>query len=114
MKTITINKLDISEVEAMRDHLNDYITYKNASLDRKDFGKYANNLLLIDVAQKMYYSFRGKVEKASKNLVNFKLSISESVILLDCCVNCLAYKNDFEKFTIEKIKNILHKEIINL
>ena len=114
MKTISLSKIEIVEFEVLRDKLNDYVDFKNNTYRSNDFSKYVNNLLLIDIAQKMFYGFRTKIEKATKVNGTMKLSISEAIVLLDCCTTYGIYRNEFEKFTMEKIKNIVHKEIINL
>lgn len=114
MKKIILTKMEIIEFEILRDQLNDYISWKNATLSATDFANYVNNLLLIDVAQKMFYGFRSKIEKATNATANMKLNISEAIILLDCCTTVFMHKGEFERFTMEKIKNILHKQIINL
>lgn len=114
MKTISLVKLDIVEFEVLREKLNDYVDYKNNAYRSHDFAKYVNNLLLIDIAQKMFYGFGEKIEKTTKGKGKMKLSISEAIILLDCCTTFGIYRNEFEKFTMEKIKNIIHQEIINL
>ena len=116
MKTVKLTKIEIVEIEVLQSQLQNYLTYKNATLPASSLNTvaYFETLLVIDLLQKLYYNFRSKIERTAKTHSSLNFSISEAVILLQCCNSVLTMQNDYEKFVQHKISGLLHKELINL
>lgn len=115
MNGIVLRKLEIPEIEVLQTELFNFLSYKNASLPHlnKRENEFFDTLLMIDISQKMYYSFRGKIEKTKALEANINLSCSEAVILLSCCNFSKTVRNDFQKFVMHKVSTLLHQQLIN-
>jgi hypothetical protein len=116
MKPISLKKMEVVEIEVLQQALMNMLTYKNAyySIVDTDSNEYYDTILLIDVLQKLYYNFRGKIEKTSKTTANLNLSCSEAVVILMCCNFDKSIRNDFEKFVTQKIGSLLHQQLISI
>ena len=115
MRKISLKKLEISEIRILQDELINFITYKNAVLlPLKNTDGYFDAVLLIDIAQKIAFSFRGKIERTTKTTANLNLEPAEACVLLQCCCNYQTLRTGFEEFVMKKYAGLLHKELINL
>ncbi len=114
MKNIKIKKLELVELEVIHSELLNFITYQNTMLPKwKTWNQYYDCLLLLDIATKVYYSFRSKIEKTTGS-TNISLSPSEAITLLQCCNRVSASRNGYASHCMQKISVLLHGELINL
>lgn len=116
MKTVTLSKLEIVEIEALQRQLDNFITYKNASIrymNRND-NKFYDAILMIDILQKLFYSFRSKIEKTTKTTASLTLSVSEAVMILQVCNSALTMQDDYERFVMQKSSGLIHQQLMNI
>jgi|GEM_PF-2863309 len=115
MRKISIKRIEIQEIDVLQTELLNYITMKSATMiPTKNTDLYFQNLLLMEIAQEMYYSFRGKVERANKSIATLNCSVKEAVVLLQVCNDRSTIRDGFEKFVMQKFIGLIHKELINL
>lgn len=110
---LTLNKLEIVEIQILQLQLQNFISFKNASLD-KSSDDYFDSILIIDIASDLYYNFRGKIEKTNKTMANLNLKHSEAVVLLLCCNNTKTLRNDYDNFVVQKTSTLIHQQLFNL
>lgn len=116
MRTVKLSKIEIVEIKVLQSELQNYLSYKDASLSSnvRNVEAYFETLLVIDILQKLYYNFRGKIEKTTNNHASLNLSVSEAVMLLQCCNSRLTIQDNYDRFVMQKISALLHKELINI
>lgn len=115
MKAITLSKIELSEIEVLQQEVEFFSRWKSNGLQvNKNPVTYFNNLLLVDVSQRLFYNFRSKVEKLTRTTVTLKLSVSEAVVLLECCLFTDSIRTEFETYTMQKISRLLHQELVNI
>lgn len=116
MKTIKLKKIEITEIGILQKELFNFLSYKNASFIHKNIheNSYFDSILLIDIAQKMYYSFRSKIEKINTSFSSLNLSCSEAIVLLQCCNDKSQFTDEQTKFVLEKFQSLLYKELSEL
>lgn len=112
MKSIKLNKIDVADIEVLQVELNYFAGCQSLMLDatKKD---YFDKILLVDISQKLFYSFRNKIERTSRHGANLILTASESCILLMCC-NLTRNRSDHQKHVVSKIGALLHEQLINI
>jgi hypothetical protein len=116
MRKVTLSKLEIVEIEVLQDQLNNFLSYKNScigGMDKNSNGYY-DTLLLVDILHRLFFSFRGKIEKSTKNVASLILTVSEAVIILQVCNTSLTIRSDYEKHVMSKTSNLIHEQLINI
>lgn len=114
---IKLQKIEVTEIESLQNLLHNFISLTSHRIRVYVIGseEYLNELLLLEISKKMFYTFRNKVEKGcNKNTRNITLSISEAVILFKCCTDAMFHFTPYEKYIQEKYKNELHKQLVNI
>ncbi|HEX8269786.1 MAG TPA: hypothetical protein VF581_07830 [Flavobacterium sp.] len=115
MKSIVLKKIELVEIEVLQKELINFITHRNATLLRdKHTDRYFDSILLLDIATKLVWNFRDRIEKTTKQVGNLKLTVSEAVTLLQCCNSVATLRNDYENYCMNKIAAMLHQELTNL
>jgi len=116
MTTVKLKKIEIAEIEVLQGELLNFLTLKNARLGflQKTENEYFDTLLTVDILQKLYYNFRGKIEKVSKTLGSLTLTVSESVMLMQVCSESATLQSDYCRHVLQKFLNLLFNELINL
>ena len=114
---IKLQKIEVTEIESLQKLLCNFIalTSYRIGIYVRGSEEYLNDLLLLEISQKMFYTFRSKVEKGcNKNTRNITLSVSEAVILFKCCTDSMNNFTPYETYIQEKYKNELHKQLVNI
>ena len=116
MKTIKLKKIEIIEIEILQKELFNFLTFKNSQFIHKSIhdNSYFDTILLIDIAQKMYYNFRGKIEKINTSFSSLHLTCSEAIVLLQCCNDKSQFTDEPTKFVLEKFQSLIFKELSEL
>lgn len=86
-------------------------------IDKNDLQTIINELLMIDLARNLYFSFGTKIinsyRKKGTAMISFTISISDAVVLIACLNFNSTIRNQFETYTAQKFTGILHKNLIN-
>lgn len=115
MKNITLKKIELSDIIVLQNELLKFITAKSAVLRSAHVSNlYFDAILFVDVASRMYYTFRSKLEKTTAITANLNLNATEAVVLLQCCNSNQGRRNQYEDYCMQKFSKLLHEELINL
>lgn len=111
---ITLKKIRIADLEIIQSELLKFIRYKVDNISNcNDYEKYCNDIIVIDILQSMFYTFRTKIENPKK-VSNIAFTPSQAVILLFCCQWQRNDRTEEQKFTIQTISDLLHEKLINI
>ncbi|HLF51882.1 hypothetical protein [Flavobacterium sp.] len=116
MRNIALKKIEIVEIQVLQNELLNFLTYQSYEvqmIDKTD-NKFLDCVLITDILQKLYYSFRSKIEKTSKAYATINLSPSEAVILILCCNSTNTIRGDFEKFVLQKTSDLIHWHLMSI
>ncbi len=114
MKTITLNKISFNDLLILQNVVTQFRTQKANLLHTTVYNnEYFNNLLIADIAYNLSFRLRHKIENEKKTFTNFKVKISESIVLLQCCND---YNTAFKEVNSvnRKFLDELHRQLINL
>jgi hypothetical protein len=77
MIKISLKNIELSELAVIQEELQNFISYKNQQIFfLKNSPAYFEQIMLLDIGQRMYYSFRAKIENCTKttaSLLKMKL-----------------------------------------
>ena len=111
---IVLKKIKKENLVIIQSELLKFIRHKVDNISHcNDYEKYCNDIIVIDVLQSMFYTFRTKIENP-KNLSNISLSPSQAVILLFCCQWKREDRTDEQEFAMQTISDVLHERLINI
>jgi len=110
MKAIELKKVEVVEIQVLQKEVQKFLTYKNATISATDID-FFDSLLVIDVLQRLYYNFRGKIERTSRIEANLKLQVSEGCILLLCCTFNQSLRNEYDTFVMRKFSALLDQQL---
>jgi len=111
---ITLKKIKLVDIEIIQSELLKFIRHKVDNIAHcKDYEKYCNDIVVIDVLQSMFYTFRTKIEN-SKKVSNIAFTPSQAVILLFCCQWKRNDRTEEQQFTMQTISDLLHEKLINI
>jgi hypothetical protein len=114
MKAITLKKIPVYDLLILQNVVMQFRTQKADLLRTTIYNDaYFNNLLSADIAYNLSFRLRNKLENVYKEFTNFKIKISEAIILMQCCND---YKTADKEVIIivKRYLNELHKQLINL
>lgn len=114
MKNITLKKISFEDLLVLQNSTLQFRNQKTELLQTTNYNDaYFNDLLSADLASNLYYRFRHKIENENKESTNFKLKISEAIILLQCCNDYITSHKEV-KITVYNYLSELHKQLINI
>ncbi|HMI08113.1 MAG TPA: hypothetical protein VK528_11240 [Flavobacterium sp.] len=114
MRKITIKKVKLKECEILQKELNTFIVNKSSGLLAvRHTNQWYTDLLLMDIAQKIYYSFRSRIENATQ-FSTLSFAANEAITLIQVILSANHHRESEESFVLDKFKNILHESLINL
>jgi len=121
MERIKLQKVEISELNILKNELNIFYQYKENALkliSKTEIDKILTEMFQIDTARTLYFNFGTKIVSSFKNkgkgIVNVTLTVSEAVILIYVCNSEHSIVNDFEKYVKQKYLSLLYQELINI
>lgn len=116
MQNIKLLKVEVSEINVLKNELFEYITYKTHELSHiKESEKLFNEMLLIDLSYTLFHSFDKKIENKRKNqLVSITLNVKDAVTLIHVCSFKNTLRKEMEIYTTGKFIRLLDKELKNL
>lgn len=114
MKAIKIKGIAIEEIVFLQDIIAAYIQILNSKCSIYT-NKLGYTVIALDLCSTIYYKCRSKIE-STKNVVSFSLRPSEAVVLFEMTLdkNFSTSLSDYQKFLLEKYKNILAAELTNI
>jgi len=111
---IILKKIKKENIVIIQSELLKFIRHKVDNISNcNDYEKYCNDIIVIDVLQSMFYTFRTKIE-SQKGFLNIALSPSQAVILLFCCQWKREDRTEEQKFIMQTISDALHEKLINI
>jgi hypothetical protein len=111
---LVIKKIKRENLQILQSEVFKFIGHKVAhSANCNDYTNYCNDIIVIDLAQSMFYAFRDKIE-SHKPFLNLALTPSEAVILLYCCTWDRKERSEEERFVMQFICDVLHEKLINI
>jgi hypothetical protein len=114
MKTITLKKISFDDLLILQNVVIQFRTQKADLLHTTTYNDaYFNNLLSADIAYNLSFRLRSKIENEHKAFTNFKVKISEAIVLLQCCNDYKTAHKEVNSVN-RKFLNELHKQLINL
>lgn len=113
MKAIELKKVEMVDLEVLQQEVQNFLTYKSSNIKATN-SDYLDSLLVIDVLQRLYYNFRGKIERTARNEANLKLQVSDACVLLLCCTFNSSLRNEYDGFVMKKFSRLIHEQLINI
>lgn len=114
MRKVSIKKIEIAELKVLEFKLNNFIIDKAAEMLKfKHSDQYLAKMLQLDTAQAIYIRVWNVIRRAARNVASMSVTATEAIVLIQLCIDTPA-GSEFENYVVEKIKTILHKELINL
>ena len=111
---VVIKKFKRENLQILQSELFKFIGHKVAhSSNCSDYTNYCNDIIVIDLAQSMFYAFRDKIE-SHKPFSSIAITPSEAVILLYCCAWDRKERSNEERFVMQFICDVLHEKLINI
>lgn len=110
MKVIKLTKATSEEVEILQAELFYYSEAQKYSLPSLTITDFLDVLIIKDVALRLWYTFRTKVESNNSKLT-ISLKVNEACILLKCCIWKRENRTSYESFIIEKYKAIIDQQL---
>ncbi|WP_291149719.1 hypothetical protein [Flavobacterium sp. UBA7680] len=111
---ITLKKIKIADIEIIQSELLKFIRNKVDNIHNcKDYEKYCNDIIVIDVLQSMFFIFRSKIE-SKKETSNIILTPTQSVILLYCCQWEREERTQEQRIVMQIISDIIHERLVNI
>jgi len=111
---IALKKIKIADIEIIQSELLKFIRHKVDNIAHcKDYEKYCNDIIVIDILQSMFFIFRTKIE-SKKPITNISLSPTQSVILLYCCQWERIERNQEQRITMQMISDTIHQKLTNI
>lgn len=116
MKMIKLLKVEKKESEVLKNAVFQFLSNRNTNLRElasKDQNEFLNRVLLIDIAQRLFYFFRGKTESL-KNESTLSFSASEAIVVMQVCDEFAFFFDEYHSHTLRKTKEIMFEQLINL
>lgn len=113
MKEVKLTKVSRDEVATLQAELQAYADIQRLGYNFWSNEDFLNAILTVDIAQRLWIVFRRKVE-AERSQFTMTFKINEAVIILKCCHWKRDGRNDYEKHVVEKYKNIIDQQLVNL
>jgi hypothetical protein len=111
---IVLKKIKKENIVIIQTELLKFIRHKVDNISNcNDYEKYCNDIIVIDVLQSMFYTFRTKIENPKK-VSSIAFTPSQAVILLFCCQWKSNDRTEEQKFTMQTISDLLHEKLINI
>lgn len=111
MRKLTIKKVQQHELQYLQQELQEFIILKNASmLPLRNKDGYLDVILLMDVAQKIFFLLQSKIQSYFTKTTSLSLKPHEAVVLLQCLSDSKLCNNEISN----KFISILYTDLINL
>lgn len=111
---VTLKKIKTAAIETIQSELLKFIRFKVDNISHcKDYEKYCNDIIIIDILQSMFFVLRTKIE-SKKETCTVTLKPSQAVILLYCCGWQREERTPEQKFTMQSLSDLLHEKLVNI
>lgn len=119
MQKIKLEKIELAEINCLKNELNIFYTFKENMLTHiRDNELLFNEMLIVDVARDLYFQFGNKLvnnfRNHGKGIANITLSVKDAVILLACCSFNNSLRNEFENYVTGKFIRLLDQKLKNI
>lgn len=115
MRKVKLNNVDLRDISVLSDELCGYVVRKGHRVAAtRNMDMHLNELLLMDIAQNLYYDLGIRLYKSSKSTASISLEVNEAIVVIQVIVEADHPTDSYARFALDGFKEKLHQEIINL
>lgn len=110
MKEVKLTNMTNEEIQVLQYEVFVFSEAQKMTTGNIDINAFLDAMLTMDVALRLWYTFRKKVE-GTQQKYTVRLKVFEACTVLKCCMWNREDRKDYEKHVVEKFKTLIDQQL---